>query len=40
MALLREPTIRARSRYDVGRAEGTPVRLRLKKDAPSVQEVA
>lgn len=40
MALLREPTIRARSRYDVGRSEGTPVRLRLKKDAPSVKEVA
>ena len=40
MALLREPTIRARSQYDAGRSEGTPVRLRLKKSAPSVQEVA
>ena len=40
MALLREPTVRARSRYDAGRSAGTPVRLRMKERVPSVQEVA
>ena len=39
MALLREPSIRARSGYDVKREAGTPVRLR-RKATPSVKEVA
>ena len=41
MALLREPTVRARSNYDTARSEGTPVRLRLYKAAKkTMQEVA
>jgi hypothetical protein len=41
MALLREPTIRARSGYDDDRAKGTPVRLRLnREDGGTVREVA
>ena len=33
MALLRVPTVRARSGFDRGREEGTPVRLRLRSRA-------
>ena len=40
MALLREPTVRARSNYDTARSEGTPVRLRLSKAAKKTMQEA